>query len=70
MFMRESLLDKEVMKVGEGTPTFKMLPDVHIVKIGASSFIDKGRGVTYPILDEIRKIALKNNIDVREFNNE
>ena len=59
MFMRESLLDKEVMKAGHGTPTFKMLPDVHVVKIGASSFIDKGREVTYPIVDKIRDI-LKN----------
>ena len=62
MFMRESLLDKEVMKAGHGTPTFKMLPDVHIVKIGASSFIDKGREVTYPILDEIRKVLKKERL--------
>ena len=62
MFMRESLLDKEVMKAGHGTPTFKMLPDVHIVKIGASSFIDKGKDVTYPILDEIRKILKKERL--------
>ncbi|MDG1332022.1 MAG: hypothetical protein P8P74_06820 [Crocinitomicaceae bacterium] len=57
--MRESLLDKEVMKQGEESPTFKMLPDVHIVKIGASSIIDKGRGVTYPVVDKLREI-LKN----------
>ncbi len=62
MFMRESLLDKEVMKAGHGTPTFKMLPDVHIIKIGASSFIDKGKAVTYPILDEIRKILKKQRL--------
>ncbi len=57
--MRESLLDKKVMKQGDETPTFKMLPDVHIIKIGASSIIDKGRAVTYPVVDKIREI-LKN----------
>ena len=56
LLMRESLLDKKVMKTGDDTPTFKLLPDVHIVKIGASSFIDKGRAKTYPIMDALRKI--------------
>ena len=56
MFMRESLLDKKVMKQGGESETFKMLPDVHIIKIGASSIIDKGRAVTYPVMDELRKI--------------
>jgi molybdenum storage protein len=60
--MRESLLDKEVMKKGHGTPTFKMLPHVHIVKIGASSFIDKGKDVTYPIVDKIRDILKKETL--------
>lgn len=59
MFMRESLLDKGIMAQGHETPTFKMLPHVHIIKVGASSFIDKGRDVTYPVLDKIREI-LKN----------
>jgi molybdenum storage protein len=62
LFMRESLLDKKVMKIGQDTPTFKLLPDVHIVKIGASSFVDKGRAVTYPIIDELRKILKKERL--------
>lgn len=56
LFMRESLLDKEVMRKGEEQETFKMLPHVHAVKIGASSFIDKGRAYTYPIMEELKKI--------------
>jgi len=59
MYMRESLLGKDVMAKGEEVPTFKMLPDVHVVKIGASSFLDKGREVTYPVVDKMREI-LKN----------
>ncbi len=57
--MRESLLDKDVMSQSSDTPTFKMLPDVHIVKIGASSFIDKGKEALYPVVDKMREI-LKN----------
>ncbi len=59
MYMRESLLDRKIMAIGQETPTFKMLPYVHIVKIGASSFIDKGKEVTYPVVDKMREI-LKN----------
>ena len=33
LYMRESLLDKKVMAIGEGSSTFKMLPYVHIVKM-------------------------------------
>jgi molybdenum storage protein len=33
MLMRESLLDKEVMASTE-SPVVRMLPDVHVVKIG------------------------------------
>lgn len=62
MFMRESLLDKEVMKMGEEQSTFKMLPHVHIIKIGASSFIDKGRDVTYPIMDALRDLLKKEKL--------
>ena len=62
MFMRESLLDKEVMKMGEESPTFKMLPHVHIIKIGASSFIDKGRELTYPIMGALREILQKEKL--------
>ena len=59
MFMRDSLLSKETMAKGGDSETFKMLPYAHIVKIGASSFVDKGRAATYPVVDKIREI-LKN----------
>ena len=62
LYMRESLLDKKVMAIGEGSSTFKMLPYVHIVKIGASSFIDKGRDATYPVVDKMREILKKEKL--------
>lgn len=62
IYMRESLLDKKVMAIGSDTPTFKMLPDVHIVKIGASSFIDKGREALYPVVDKVRDILTRHRM--------
>ena len=42
--MRESLIDKDVMASTE-TPVVRMLPDVHVVKIGGRSLIDAGKKV-------------------------
>lgn len=52
MLMRESLIDKAVMESTENsdTPTVRMLPDVHVVKIGAGSILDKGKAATYPLV--------------------
>ena len=55
LLMRESLLDRDVMRSTGETPIVRMLPDVHVVKIGSSSIIDKGRAVTWPLVDAIRK---------------
>ena len=39
MLMRESLLDRDVMRSTDATPIVRMLPHVHVVKIGASSIL-------------------------------
>jgi molybdenum storage protein len=50
MLMRESLLDKQVMASTESA-VVRMLPNVHVVKIGGRSIIDAGRALTYPVVD-------------------
>jgi molybdenum storage protein len=40
--MRESLVDKDVMKSTEA-PVVRMLPKAHVVKIGGCSILDAGR---------------------------
>jgi molybdenum storage protein len=52
MLMRESLLDKQVMASTE-SPVVRMLPDVHVVKIGGRSIIDAGRALTYPVVETL-----------------
>src|SRR5947207_15580291 len=57
--MRESLLDKSVMKSTE-TPVVRMLPEAHVVKIGGRSILDAGRGVVYPVVETLaRSLATK-----------
>jgi molybdenum storage protein len=50
--MRESLLDKEVQRSSE-TPVFRMLPHVHVVKLGGRSIIDAGRTALYPVIETL-----------------
>jgi molybdenum storage protein len=52
MLMRESLLDKQVMAATE-SPVVRMLPNVHVVKVGGRSVLDAGRAVAYPVVDAI-----------------
>jgi molybdenum storage protein len=42
LLMRESLVDESVMSRTEG-PTVRMLPDVHVVKLGGASIMDAGK---------------------------
>jgi molybdenum storage protein len=52
LLMRESLVDKQVMRSTEGA-VVRMLPDVHVVKLGGSSVMDRGRKVVYPLAEVI-----------------
>jgi molybdenum storage protein len=58
MLMGESLIDKNVMASTE-TPVVRMLPQVHVVKIGGRSLIDAGKRALYPVVESLGKI-LKN----------
>src|SRR5215813_10611065 len=53
--MRESLMDKSVMRSTE-TPVVRMLPEAHVVKIGGRSILDAGRGVVYPVVETLGRI--------------
>jgi molybdenum storage protein len=55
LLARESLLDKDVM-AGTETPVFRMLPHVHVVKIGGSSLLEAGRDVVMPVVDALGEV--------------
>lgn len=52
MLMRESLIDKGVMKSTE-VPVVRMLPDTHVLKIGGRSILDAGRAIVYPVVEAL-----------------
>jgi molybdenum storage protein len=52
LLMRESLLDRGVMRASEG-PTVAMLPFCHVVKVGGRSILDGGKATVYPLVSAI-----------------
>jgi molybdenum storage protein len=61
LLMRQSLLDKDVMARTE-TPVRRMLPDVHVVKIGGRSILDRGRDAVYPLVDALFEILTRERL--------
>ena len=56
LFMRESLVDKDVIAASEGqTPVVRMLPDACVLKVGGRSVIDQGKRVVYPLIAALSK---------------
>ncbi len=57
MLMRESLVDKQLLESTEKqTPIVRMLPKVHVVKIGARSVLEAGHKIVHPVVDTIGKL--------------
>ena len=52
MLMRESLLDKDVVRSTE-TPVVSMLPYAQVIKIGGRSIMDAGKEITLPVVDKL-----------------
>lgn len=48
-----SLTDDELLKATGESPTFAILPDANVIKIGGQSIIDRGRSAVFPIIDEV-----------------
>ena len=61
MLMRESMVDKKVMASTE-SPVVRMLPHVHVVKIGARSILESGKEVCYPVVETLTKILEKEKL--------
>jgi len=61
LLMRESLLDRALISSTEA-PVFRMLPDVHVVKIGASSILDHGRKRTEPVMAALGRLLQKERL--------
>lgn len=56
-FMRESLVDKQVLHDAVVENEIAILPYLNIINLGGKSIIDRGKAGVYPVLEEL--IALK-----------
>lgn len=61
LLMRESLVDKGVIRSTDG-PFVRMLPDVHVVKLGGASVMDRGRAVVFPLVETLGRLLKKNRL--------
>jgi molybdenum storage protein len=53
-FMRQTLLDRDLVSKAPSRSTVRMLPWLHVVTIGGCSIIDRGRATLEPVVEELR----------------
>src|SRR3954454_6550137 len=53
-FMRQTLLDRDLVSQAPSPSTVRMLPWLHVVTIGGRSIIDRGRVALEPVVAELR----------------
>lgn len=63
LLMRESLIDKQVLRSTEGS-VVRMLPDVHVVKIGGTSIVDAGSRLLLPIVKVLGELLTRERLIV------
>ncbi|MDQ3675471.1 MAG: molybdenum storage protein subunit alpha [Actinomycetota bacterium] len=52
--MRQTLLDRELVRPATDRPVIRLLPWLHVVTIGGRSIMDRGRDAILPLVDELR----------------
>lgn len=62
LLMRESLVDKGLLERTHGARPVQMLPDVHVVKIGGSSIVDKGKVAVGPVITVLERVLREHRL--------
>jgi molybdenum storage protein len=52
--MRQTLLDRDLVRPVTDQPIIRLLPWLHVVAIGGRSIMDRGRDAVVPLVDELR----------------
>ncbi len=52
--MRQTLLDRDLVRPVEARPVIRLLPWLNVVVIGGRSIMDRGRDAILPVVDELR----------------
>jgi molybdenum storage protein len=58
----ESLVRKGLLEQHDALPTLRILPDLHVIKIGGHGIVDYGREVVLPLLEEIGELSKQHKI--------
>lgn len=53
-FMRQTLLDRDLVRSAGDVPVIRLLPWLDVVVLGGRSILDRGRDVILPVVDELR----------------
>lgn len=53
LLMQRSLTDAQLLGAAQDAPSFRILPQATVLKIGGQSVIDRGRAAVYPLVQEI-----------------
>ena len=53
LLMQRSLTDEELLRATDAAPSYRILPDATVIKVGGQSVIDRGRAAVYPLVEEI-----------------
>jgi molybdenum storage protein len=53
-FMRQTLLNRDLVRSAGDVPVIRLLPWLHVVVLGGRSIIDRGRDAILPVVDELR----------------
>ena len=69
--MRQTLLDRDLVRPVTSRPVIRLLPWLDVVKIGGRSIIDRGRDALLPVVEELaqsfgdRRILIATGAGVR-----
>jgi molybdenum storage protein len=58
----ETLVRKGLLRKHDAIPTLRLMPDLHVVKIGGHGVVDYGRDVVLPLIEEIGELSKKHKI--------
>jgi molybdenum storage protein len=58
----ETLVRKGLLRKHDAIPTLRLMPDLHVVKIGGHGVVDYGRDVVLPLVEEIGELSKKHKI--------
>ena len=58
----ETLVRKGLLRKHDAIPILRLIPDLHVVKIGGHGLVDYGRDVVLPLMEEIGELSKQHKI--------